>query len=207
MTYSDAMILLLWEYRCMCGVFFFSIYNESTQLTFHFLSIWNAPTTRWWFIKRIKWFADGTGKCSTLDWAARYKIIKGICCGLRYLHEECEKQTLHLDIKPSNILLDDAMNPKISDFGMSRLFDRGSTHNMSKFYAPVYVPDHLLSLICIDINLEWADHILSSIRATEFTVLLRTSYDAGDIAHRSMPTVGKFRQRRISSALAFCCWR
>lgn len=78
-------------------------------------------------------------RSSTLDWAARHKIIKGICCGLRYLHEECklDKNMLHLDIKPSNILLDENMNPKISDFGLSRLFDRGSTQTISNVIAPV----------------------------------------------------------------------
>ncbi|OEL33207.1 hypothetical protein BAE44_0005774 [Dichanthelium oligosanthes] len=64
--------------------------------------------------------------CPTLGWAARHKIIKGICCGLRYLHDEweVEKQMLHLDIKPCHILLDKAMNPKISDFGLSRIVNR-----------------------------------------------------------------------------------
>jgi serine/threonine protein kinase len=50
----------------------------------------------------------------------RYEIIKGICHGLHYLHTEC--QIVHLDLKPENILLDDNMEPKITDFGMSRLF-------------------------------------------------------------------------------------
>jgi serine/threonine protein kinase len=50
----------------------------------------------------------------------RYEIIKGICHGLRYLHTDC--QIVHLDLKPENILLDDNMEPKITDFGMCRLF-------------------------------------------------------------------------------------
>ncbi|CAL5017354.1 unnamed protein product [Urochloa decumbens] len=42
-----------------------------------------------------------------LDWNMRYKIIKGTCEGLRYIHEE--KSLLHLDLKPDNILLDKDM--------------------------------------------------------------------------------------------------
>uniref|UniRef100_A0A0A9AJ24 non-specific serine/threonine protein kinase n=1 Tax=Arundo donax TaxID=35708 RepID=A0A0A9AJ24_ARUDO len=60
-----------------------------------------------------------------LDWHRRYKIIKGICCGLHYLHNECQinASVIHLDLKPANILLDDNMVPKITDFGLSKLFD------------------------------------------------------------------------------------
>jgi len=56
-----------------------------------------------------------------LDWRERYKIIKGICCGLYYLHNECQidGSVIHLDLKPANILLDDNMVPKIADFGLS----------------------------------------------------------------------------------------
>ena len=55
-----------------------------------------------------------------LDWHARFKIIKGICEGLKYIHEE---RIYHLDLKPDNILLDKDMVPYIADFGLSRIFD------------------------------------------------------------------------------------
>ncbi|XP_062198297.1 putative serine/threonine-protein kinase, partial [Phragmites australis] len=55
-----------------------------------------------------------------LDWCTRYKIIKGICEGLNYLHGGLNKPVFHLDLKPSNILLDKNMVPKIADFGLSR---------------------------------------------------------------------------------------
>ena len=66
-----------------------------------------------------------TDESSGLDWPSRYKIIKGICCGLHYLHEECQTNAsvIHLDLKPANILLDDNMEPKIADFGLSKFFD------------------------------------------------------------------------------------
>ncbi|CAL5032475.1 unnamed protein product [Urochloa decumbens] len=57
-----------------------------------------------------------------LDWHTRYRIIKGTCEGLRYIHEGLEVSILHLDLKPENILLDKNMVPKIADFGISRIF-------------------------------------------------------------------------------------
>ncbi|GLJ11994.1 hypothetical protein SUGI_0181610 [Cryptomeria japonica] len=56
-----------------------------------------------------------------LDWRTRVKIAMGTARGLLYLHEECRTQTIHCDIKPQNILLDQNYNPKISDFGLAKL--------------------------------------------------------------------------------------
>jgi serine/threonine protein kinase len=59
-----------------------------------------------------------------LDWHTRFKIIKGTCEGLNYIHEELEAPIYHLDLKPDNILLAKDMVPKIADFGLSRIFDK-----------------------------------------------------------------------------------
>uniref|UniRef100_A0ACD5WPZ8 Uncharacterized protein n=1 Tax=Avena sativa TaxID=4498 RepID=A0ACD5WPZ8_AVESA len=65
------------------------------------------------------------------SWSTRYKIIKGICEGLKYLHEELKPPIYHLDLKPANVLLDKNMLPKISDFGLSKLFGEEQTQIIS----------------------------------------------------------------------------
>ncbi|KAL7596809.1 hypothetical protein Lser_V15G31138 [Lactuca serriola] len=59
-----------------------------------------------------------------LNWETRFEIAKGTAKGLAYLHEECLEWVLHCDVKPHNILLDSNYNPKVADFGLSKLFDR-----------------------------------------------------------------------------------
>uniref|UniRef100_A0A0A9S6J2 Uncharacterized protein n=1 Tax=Arundo donax TaxID=35708 RepID=A0A0A9S6J2_ARUDO len=81
-----------------------------------------------------------------LDWHVRFNIIKGVCEGLRFLHEGTQRPIIHLDLKPGNILLDDDMAPKIADFGLSRLFGHEQTRTCTQnvigaigYMAPEYL--------------------------------------------------------------------
>ncbi|GLJ10152.1 hypothetical protein SUGI_0123050 [Cryptomeria japonica] len=79
-----------------------------------------------------------------LDWPTRYRICLGIARGIAYLHEESLLRIVHRDIKPTNILLDKDLNPKVADFGLARLFDEESTHVSTRvagtigYMAPEY---------------------------------------------------------------------
>jgi hypothetical protein len=61
-----------------------------------------------------------------LNWVQRFRIIRGVASGLLYLHEEWEQVVLHRDVKASNILLDADLNGRLGDFGLARLYDRGT---------------------------------------------------------------------------------
>nr|BAC57307.1 serine/threonine kinase receptor precursor-like protein [Oryza sativa Japonica Group]BAD31720.1 serine/threonine kinase receptor precursor-like protein [Oryza sativa Japonica Group] len=77
-------------------------------------------------------------KRQQLDWGKRYKIINGIARGLQYLHEDSQLKVVHRDLKASNILLDMNMNPKISDFGLARLFGRDQTQGVTNLVIGTY---------------------------------------------------------------------
>ncbi|KAI3862948.1 hypothetical protein MKW92_023270 [Papaver armeniacum] len=66
-------------------------------------------------------------KHELLDWRKRFLIIEGISRGILYLHRDSRLKVIHRDLKVSNILLDEDLNPKISDFGMARIF-AGNEH-------------------------------------------------------------------------------
>ncbi|KAK4594663.1 hypothetical protein RGQ29_018381 [Quercus rubra] len=79
-----------------------------------------------------------------LDWSTRFDICLGVARGLAYLHEESRLRIVHRDVKASNILLDSDLIPKISDFGLAKLYDDKKTHISTRvagtigYLAPEY---------------------------------------------------------------------
>nr|WIL59877.1 nodulation protein [Melilotus officinalis] len=65
---------------------------------------------------------------NVLDWPKRMKIAIGAARGLAYLHEGCNPKIIHRDIKSANILLDNAYEAQVADFGLARLTDDAYTH-------------------------------------------------------------------------------
>ncbi|KAJ0900942.1 putative protein kinase RLK-Pelle-DLSV family [Helianthus annuus] len=73
-----------------------------------------------------------------LDWPQRLNIIHGIARGILYLHQDSRLRIIHRDLKAGNILLDDDLNPKISDFGLARKFVGSDTSAMTKKVVGTY---------------------------------------------------------------------
>jgi hypothetical protein len=67
-----------------------------------------------------------------LKWEERFRIIKGVACGLVYLHEEWEQTVIHRDVKAGNVLLDSDMNAKLGDFGLAKLYDHGENPSTTR---------------------------------------------------------------------------
>ncbi|KAI4310723.1 hypothetical protein MLD38_035678 [Melastoma candidum] len=81
----------------------------------------------------------------TLPWSHRHKILIGVASALAYLHQECENQVIHRDIKTSNIMLDEGFNARLGDFGLARQIEHNKSPDATVaagtlgYLAPEYI--------------------------------------------------------------------
>ncbi|XP_074564926.1 G-type lectin S-receptor-like serine/threonine-protein kinase B120 isoform X2 [Curcuma longa] len=103
--------------------------------------------------KSLDGFIYGKSQGASLNWQKRLDIIVGIARGLLYLHQDSNLRVIHRDLKLSNILLDKDMTPKISDFGIARIFQGDTFHETATsrpigtfgYMAPEYITSGIFS--------------------------------------------------------------
>ncbi|XP_051117002.1 cysteine-rich receptor-like protein kinase 42 isoform X2 [Andrographis paniculata] len=78
--------------------------------------------------KSLDQYLFDRNKVNTMSWNERYNVIVGTAEGITFLHEGLESRIIHRDIKSSNVLLDENLDPKIADFGLARMLGADKTH-------------------------------------------------------------------------------
>ncbi|KAF8009580.1 hypothetical protein BT93_J0555 [Corymbia citriodora subsp. variegata] len=124
---NEALLIARLQHRNLVGLVGCCIEGEERMLIYEYM-----PN------KSLDYFVFDHDKGSSLAWKSRFSIVLGIARGLLYLHQDSKLQVIHRDLKTSNILLDADMNPKISDFGLARIFKGDDTEEETRRIVGTY---------------------------------------------------------------------
>ncbi|MCO5557075.1 hypothetical protein L7F22_010631 [Adiantum nelumboides] len=124
----------------------FCLEKQHRLLVYEYME--NGSLDKWLFYK------EGEQQPYVMNWETRYNVALGTARGLAYLHEDCPKPILHLDVKPQNILLDGNLDAKLADFGLAKLVarDQSSVTTVVRgtpgYIAPEWVSHMIVSKKC-----------------------------------------------------------